>query len=109
MSKLASFVFGISIVGIAAAQAMPFRPTYAGLTVHVSSGCGLGVHRGPFDGCDPFYFGPYRSYFREHPNGYYDGSYLGSGRSLMVDQEACRKRGMYRACNGDGICWVACN
>jgi hypothetical protein len=113
MSKLLSIVFGISIVGIAAAQAMPFHPAHAGFTTPVASGCGIGVHRGPYDGCAPIYGGYYRSYYRGYYRGYYDGYYdgyhHGPGRSLMVDQGACSGRGMYRVCNVYGECRAACN
>jgi hypothetical protein len=122
MHKLLSLVFvvGISIVGLAAAHAMPvalFRPAQAGLAIPVSSGCGIGVHRGPYNGCRPiyggyysdYYGGYYRGYHRGYRDGYYDGYYDGSGPSLIVDQGACSGFPMYRVCNVYGICWAACN
>lgn len=109
MSKLLSFVVGISIVVVAAAQAMPFHTAHPGLTIPVASGCGLGVHRGPFDGCNPVYGGHYRSYYRSYYRGYKDGYYHDSGRSLLVDQGACSGRGIYRVCNDYGACWAVCN
>jgi hypothetical protein len=104
-------------IGVAAAQTMPFRSTQVGLTIPVSSGCGIGVHRGPYGGCDRvyggYYRGHYRSYYRGYDDGYYDGFYdgyyRGPGRSLMVDQGACSGHRMYRACNVYGRCWAVCN
>ncbi len=41
-------------------QAMPVGPTTApALIISVASGCGLGVHRGPYDGCETVYDGNY--------------------------------------------------
>jgi hypothetical protein len=114
MGKLLSFVFGISIsiVGVAGAQAMPFHSANAEFIIPVASGCGIGVHRGPYDGCEPIYGGyyrsSYRSYDRGYYRGYYDGYYHGPGRSLIVDQGACSGRGMYRVCNVYGECRAAC-
>jgi hypothetical protein len=116
MSKLLSYVFGISIVGVVAVQAMLFQPAKAGFIIPVASGCGIGVHRGPYDGCEPIYGGyyrsNYRSYDRSYYRGYYDGYYYGydhgPGRSLLVDQGACSGRGMYRVCNVYGECRAAC-
>lgn len=119
MGKLLCFVFGISIVGIAAAEAMPFNPAHSGFIIPVSSGCGIGVHRGPYDGCDPIYGGYYRSYYggyyrsyhrgyyRGYYDGFYDGFYRWPGRSLIVDQGACSGLRMYRICNAYG-CWLVC-
>lgn len=117
MSKLLSFVIsgiGISVVSVATVQAMPFHTVHPGLTIHVGSGCGLGVHRGPFDGCNDYVYGGqyrsyYRGYYRGYNDGYYDGYYQGFGRSLIVDQGACSGRGMYRVCNDYGTCWAECN
>jgi len=53
-----SLVLATGIAGIAAAHAMPIETRIAsieGLLTSVSSGCGLGVHRGPLDSCTPFY------------------------------------------------------
>ena len=120
MRKLLSFVFGISIAGVAAAQAMPFHSAHSGFIIPVASGCGIGVHRGPYDGCEPInggYYGNndrsdyrsyYRGYYRGYYDGYYDGYYRGPGRSLMVDQGACSGREMYRVCNVYGECRAAC-
>jgi hypothetical protein len=113
MSKLLSFVFGISIAGVATAHAMPFHPENAGFIISVSSGCGIGVHRGPYNGCEPIYDGyyrtNYRSYYRGYYRPYYDSYYHGPGPSLMVDQGACSGRHMYRVCNVYGECWAACD
>lgn len=86
------FVFGVS-----AAQAMPMHLQQASLVVPVASGCGLGVHRGPLDGCYPLYFTGYYSGGR---NNYYTG---------FNSRGVCYGRGTHLACNPYGICWVACN
>jgi len=117
MGKLLSFVVAFSIVCVAATQAMPFNPAHSRLIISVSSGCGIGVHRGPYGGCDPiyggyyrsYYGGYYRSYYRGYYDGFYDGFYRGPGRSLMVDQGACSGRRMYRVCNVYGRCWAVCD
>ncbi len=103
MSKLLSFVFGISFIGIAAVQAMPFHSAHTGFIIPVASGCGIGVHRGPYDGCEPIYGGYHRSFYRG-----YHGYYNGPGRSLLVDQGGCSGRGNYRICNAYEECWAAC-
>jgi hypothetical protein len=87
MSKLLSFVFGISIAGVATAHAMPFHPEI-------------------YDG---YYRTNYRSYYRGYYRPYYDSYYHGPGPSLMVDQGACSGRHMYRVCNVYGECWAACD
>ena len=46
------------IVGMVSVHAMPLSTHITAdedLLTSVSSGCGLGVNRGPFDGCIPFY------------------------------------------------------
>lgn len=35
-----------------AGQAMPFHNTQVGSLVRISSGCGIGINRGPLDGCN---------------------------------------------------------
>jgi hypothetical protein len=103
-------------VVIAAAQAMPFHSAQAGLTIPIASGCGIGVHRGPYAGCDAIYGGHYRRHYRAYNHGYYngyyngyqDGYYDGSSGTLIVDQGACSGFRMYRACNIIGRCWMAC-
>ena len=114
MNKLLSIVVGISAFCVATAQAMPFH-AQATLIIPVASGCGLGVHRGPLDGCEPingsYYFGHYPGYYRAYYNGYYrgyrhgysDGYYEGSGRPQLVNQGPCRGRGEYFGCNVYGI------
>src|ERR1700694_1685507 len=117
MSKLLSLVFGITVLGIAAAPAMPFHQQHSGFIIPVGSGCGIGVHRGPYAGCEPIYGGyyrgdyrvSYRSDYRGYHDGYYDGfydGYYGPGPSLMVDQGACSGLRMYRVCNIYGRCWA---
>jgi len=114
MRKLLSFVFGISIIGIVVAQAMPFHSAPAGSTIQiqVADGCGIGVHRGPYGECNPIYRGydyDYsRGYYRGYHHGYYDGYSDGSGRSRLVNQGACSGRDMVRVCNVYGVCWAAC-
>ncbi|HYC16914.1 MAG TPA: hypothetical protein VEC94_06900 [Pseudolabrys sp.] len=76
------------------ARAMPLRlPPQANLIIPVASGCGLGVHRGPYDGCYPIYGVGY-------PSSYYTG---------FVSRGVCGGRGTHLACNVYGTCWVACN
>jgi hypothetical protein len=48
-------------VGATAAQAMPFRSAQTRSAIPVSSGCGIGVNRGSYDGCDVIYHGDYRA------------------------------------------------
>jgi hypothetical protein len=112
MSKLLSFVFGISFIGIAAAQATPFHSAHARFIIPVASGCGIGVHRGPYDGCEPIYGGYHRSFYRGYYHGYNNGYHYGyydePGRSLLVDQGNCSGRGNYLVCNAYGVCWAAC-
>ena len=104
-------------VGVATVQAMPFHSAQTGLIIPVASGCGIGVHRGPYDGCNIIYGGHYRAHYRAYSRGYYDGYregyydgyYDGSNGSLIVDQGACSGRRMYRVCDVYGICWAACN
>ncbi|HEY6024889.1 MAG TPA: hypothetical protein VIV34_12030 [Pseudolabrys sp.] len=83
------------------AQAMPHAPIIAPtLGVPVAGGCGLGVHRGQFDGCEHVYGGYYPGYYRGYRNNYY----AGFGRGGL-----CGGRGTHLACNFYGICGVACN
>jgi hypothetical protein len=122
MNKLLPLVFviGSSIVGAAAAHAMPvahFGPMQAGLTIPVSNGCGIGVHRGPLSGCTPIYAyysahygGDFRKHHRRHPhsnrNNYYVsfhdfGGYAGENKFCSF--------GSYVACVSSGrACWVLC-
>jgi hypothetical protein len=108
MRKLISFVFGISIICISAAQAVPFHQEQTGLLViPVASGCGLGVHRGPYDGCEPiydeYYNDDHRSYRRGYRHGYRHGYNDGFYDGFYYGPPAC-----YRVCNIFGICWAAC-
>jgi hypothetical protein len=93
----------VSLCMIVEAQAMPVAPNglapAAALSIPVASGCGLGVRRGPYDGCYPVY-GHYAGYFRGYRNAYYTGP---------VSRGVCGGRGTHLACNFFGICWVACN
>lgn len=90
-----------AVTGAVCAEAMPLGPIAApALRIPVASGCGLGVHRGPFDGCEPVYGGYYPGYDRGYRNNYYVGYNRGG---------VCGGRGTHLACNFYGICWVACN
>jgi hypothetical protein len=85
MNKLLSLTFLIGVLGISNADAMPVAahgPTQANLTIQVASGCGLGVRRGPFNGCEPLYayggyYGYRRAYLRGNYRGYRRGYYRG--------------------------------
>ena len=88
-----AFVFAIS-----AAEALPLYPAQPNVIVSVAGGCGLGVHRGPFDGCYPIY-GYYADYDRGYCNNYYTG---------FVSRGVCSGRGTHLAGNFYGTCWVAC-
>jgi hypothetical protein len=92
------FVF-VFVFGISAAQAMPFHQLQTNSIIPAASGCGLGVHRGPFDGCYPIY-----SYYAGYDRGYRNSYYTG-----FVSRGVCGGRGTHLACNFYGICWVACN
>ena len=85
------------ISGLSAAHAIPPHPKQANLLLPVASGCGLGVHRGPLDGCYPLYF---TGYYSSNRNNYYTG---------FNSRGVCSGRGTHLACNSYGICWVACN
>lgn len=93
------FAVLIFVFGISTARAMPLDRLQAGLLIPVASGCGLGVHRGPLDGCYPVY-GYYAGYGGGYRNNYYTGFNSGG---------VCSGRGTHLACNPYGICWVACN
>ena len=87
--------------GAAFAEAIPLGSNAApDLSLPVASGCGLGVHRGPFDGCEPVYGGAHQGYDRGYRNNFYIGYDRGG---------VCGGRGTHLACNFYGICWVACN
>ena len=92
MNMRLTLVFVLGIHCAPNANAMPIvaiSPAQTRLTIPVSSGCGIGVHRGPFDGCDPVYvydgyywaysrgyrLGYYRGYRRGYYRGYYDADY----------------------------------
>jgi hypothetical protein len=119
MHRLFSVVFAVGIAAISAAQAMPAArlvPPPPGLTVPVASGCGLGVRRGPYDGCTPiyhahgaYYRGYRRGYVRGYRDGYYDGPYVhysDNGGAIAVDRGFCGF-GSYLSCS-QGLCWRFC-
>ena len=89
-------------MGAGDAQAMPVAIPIAtpALSILVASGCGLGVHRGPFDGCETVYDGNFTGARRSPYNQYY----VGFGRGGF-----CSGRGTHLACNRFGSCWIACN
>jgi hypothetical protein len=91
-------------IWVAQAQAMPLAPPLPvpSVNIPVSSGCGLGVHRGPFDGCGVVYDGNYVPFARGPYNRYYVGFY-GAGAG------ACGGRGTHYICNRIGLCRVVCN
>jgi hypothetical protein len=89
-------VFGF---GMSTANAMPLQQLRLSLIIPAASGCGLGVNRGPLDGCYPIYI-YYPGYTPAYRNNYYAG---------YVSRGVCDGRGTHLACNRYGICWVACN
>jgi len=91
----------LAATGAIRSEAMPVGPIErASLSITVASGCGLGVRRGPFDGCEPIYGRYYPGYDRGVRNDYY----VGFGRGGF-----CGGRGTHLACDFYGNCWVACN
>jgi hypothetical protein len=101
MFKFLFFIFAFGIAANASAQAMPFHQPQSDLIVPVSSGCGLGVHRGPYDGCFPMYGGYYGGPYRGYRNAYYVGAVSGG---------VCGGRGTRTVCTtSNGMCWVTCN
>jgi len=94
---IVAFLFSATLQDLSAAVAMPLQRLQATAIVPVASGCGLGVRRGPFDRCDPYYYIGYGSSSR---NAYYIGPVSGG---------VCGGRGTHLACNSYGICWIACN
>lgn len=89
-------------MGAGDAQAMPVATSIAApaLSILVASGCGLGVHRGPFDGCETVYDGNFAAGGRSPYNQYYVGSYRAG---------ACGGRITRLKCNRSGVCRVVCN
>jgi hypothetical protein len=88
-------------IGPIQTHAMPVAPiAIPSLKISVASGCGLGVHRGPLDGCAIIYDGNYAGARRSPYNHYYVG--FARGR-------VCGGRGTHLACNSFGLCRVVCN
>ena len=88
-------------MGGAQSQAIPVTPVAApAVIILAASGCGLGVHRGPFDGCEIIYDGNYAGAGRSPYNHYYIGFNRGG---------FCGGRGTHLACNHFGLCRVVCN
>jgi hypothetical protein len=93
-------VFSCGILVAVDAIAMPLAPVHLKPpAIPVASGCGLGVHRGSFNGCYPIY-PAYAGYFSGYRNAYYVGPVSGG---------VCGGRGTHLACDYYGFCWVACN
>ncbi len=89
------------LMDAAETKAMPVATVSAPtLSIPVASGCGLGVHRGPFDGCETIYDGNYAGVGRNPYNHYYVGFARGG---------FCGGRGTHLACNNLGLCRVVCN
>ena len=88
-------LFGI---GLPTAKAMPLQQLQSNLIIPAASGCGLGVHRGPLDGCFPIQISPGDT--PPYRTNYYVG---------YVSRGVCEGRGTHVACNRFGLCWVACN
>jgi len=110
MNKFLSliFVIAVSVVGVGAAQA---------------GGCGIGVHRGLYNGCSGYHGGYYRGYRQGYYRGYRIGHYgrqhvhyrhlrypyvqfYDSGDVITVDKGFCGF-GSYVACT-QGVCWRLC-
>jgi hypothetical protein len=88
-------------LGAAQTQATPVAPiAIPSASIPVASGCGLGVHRGPFDGCETVFDGNYPGARRSPYNGYYMGFARGG---------ICGGRGTHLVCNGFGLCRIVCN
>ena len=102
MKRYFILAFAVCVAMSAAeTQAMPVVPIAApSLRVPVASGCGLGVHRGPFDGCEMVYDGNYAGARRFPGNHYYVGFYRGG---------LCGGRGTHLDCNRFGQCRIVCN
>ncbi len=123
MSKLVSLVFVLVISCAVSAHAMPvaaLAPVQTELTIPVVSGCGLGVRRGAFNGCDAVYvyvgYGGYRpDYYQGCRRGYYRGyrhanypyvRYNNVTGVVAVNKGVCRF-GSYLSCVY-GTCWRRC-
>lgn len=101
-------------VSAAVAQTMPFRAASVELAIPISSGCGIGVHRGPFGECSVVIYGGYyrahqHAYYRGYFDGYRHGYYDGSRGARIVNQGACSGHRMYRVCDAYGRCWATCS
>lgn len=118
MKTLYSLVFVLSFFCTATTHAMPaaaFDPAQPGLATQVSSGCGIGVHHGPFNGCAPvyvyggYYHGYRRGHYRGYRDAYYDGPYFRFDNDqdvIAVDKGFC-SFGSYLSCS-HGLCWRFC-
>lgn len=110
MHKLLASAFSLILLSTAAHATSWYR-AQAGLVVPISGGCGIGVHRGPFNGCNVAYWGYrhafHRGYAIGYRDGYFDGSY-GFGPGWLVDQGACSGLKPYLICAPGGPCWADC-
>lgn len=99
MYRLLFFLVIFAFGGIGNVDAMPLHWPQGTLLIPAASGCGLGVHRGPFNRCYPV-----DDYLPGYWRGFRDDYYAGP-----VTRGVCGGRGTHLACNIYGICWVACN
>ncbi|HEX5508835.1 MAG TPA: hypothetical protein VFX37_10065 [Pseudolabrys sp.] len=111
MHKLFAAVFFSAALVSTTTQAGSWHRVSPGIILPVAGGCGIGVHRGPFNGCNVAYR-PYRhAYYRGYVHGYRDG-YLddvyGHGPAWLVDQGACSGLKPYLICAPGGPCWADC-
>ena len=130
MGKLPYVAVILGALWATPAQSMPvvaLAPLEPGLAILVGGGCGIGVHRGPFDGCaiygvynayDDWYDRAYRrgyhrgfrhGYYRGYRDGYYDrypyARFYGNGGVIVVDKYC--GFGSYLSCS-HGLCWRHC-
>jgi hypothetical protein len=72
MKSIFAIVLGAGLIaGAASAQAMPLSPLAAdNMVTHVAGGCGVGWHRGPYNGCRRNYAQPWK---HACPRGWYPG------------------------------------
>jgi len=126
MNRMALLIFALVVSFGSTAFAMPVAPVVPQVTtvIQVESGCGLGVHRGPFGDCgpvavyegyDPYYRAYVRGYYHGYRRGYHDAvvgvaypyvRYFGASDVVIVDRGVCGF-GSYLSCS-HGTCWRLC-